>query len=112
MRLFDLSPQFVSLVRTVGAAGAYERCDSIEQADGVRFLCPKCFAERNSPIGVHAVVCWKPSVLPKVRPAGRWGMTGTGMYDLTLVPAALAVKTPADCQCRFSVKNGEVTFVV
>lgn len=56
-------------------------------AHGVKFLCPKCFANNGGPVGTHSVICWSRSagapedMEPK---PGRWKMDGTGLRDLTL----------------------------
>ena len=63
--------------------------DTLAEADGVWFLCPKCFADNGGTIGTHAVICWfvgrvSDDVDPK---PGRWTPTGTGLGDLTFVPS-------------------------
>lgn len=65
----------------------YVVVDSIEQAQGVEFLCPKCFAENNGRVGTHRVICWSRSrgIADEVKPGpGRWTLEGTGLHDLTL----------------------------
>lgn len=61
--------------------------DSIGEAQGVQFLCPKCFAANSGPVGTHLVMCWSRSrgIADDVMPGpGRWSMHGTGLDDLTL----------------------------
>ena len=64
--------------------------DALAEADGVWFLCPKCFAANGGPVGTHAVICWFVGRVPDdVDPKpGRWTPTGTGLSDLTFVPSA------------------------
>lgn len=64
--------------------------DTLAEADGVWFLCPKCFAANGSAVGTHAVICWFVGRVPDdVDPKpGRWTPTGTGLNDLTFVPSA------------------------
>lgn len=63
------------------------RVDALAEAQGVRFLCPKCFVANGGSRGTHSVVCWQGSkgVPPEALPnPGRWKMDGTGLDDLTL----------------------------
>lgn len=64
--------------------------DTLADADGVMFLCPKCFAENGGPVGTHSVICWfVGKVADDVDPKpGRWTPTGTSLDDLTFVPSA------------------------
>jgi hypothetical protein len=61
--------------------------DRIEDAQGVQFLCPKCFVANGGAVGTHQVICWSRSrgVPDEVRPQpGRWKIDGTSIDDLTL----------------------------
>lgn len=63
--------------------------DTLAEADGVWFLCPKCFVANGGSVGTHGVICWfvgkvSDDVDPK---PGRWTPTGTGLHDLTFVPS-------------------------
>jgi hypothetical protein len=64
--------------------------DALAEADGVMFLCPKCFAKNTGPVGTHRVICWFVDRVPDdVDPKpGRWTPRGTGLSDLTFVPSA------------------------
>lgn len=64
--------------------------DAIAEADGLMFLCPKCFVENGGPVGTHSVICWFVGRVPdEVDPKpGRWTPQGTSMSDLTFVPSA------------------------
>lgn len=54
-------------------------------AEGVYFLCPKCFEANGGKRGTHAIVCWGPDVPLDVEPGpGRWTLDGAGLDDLTL----------------------------
>ena len=63
--------------------------DALAEADGVWFLCPKCYAQNGGCVGTHAVICWFVGRVPDdVDPKpGRWTATGTGLSDLTFVPS-------------------------
>jgi Family of unknown function (DUF6527) len=101
MRLIDLGPNFLKIID----ASDYrlQDVDDIKQADGIRFLCPKCLH-----LSGHTVICWQPHVPPEIGFAGpgRWPFTGTGYNDLTLTPS---IFEQSDCKAHFFIKNGEVT---
>jgi len=63
------------------AGGLYDR-------HGIYFLCPKCFAFNNGPIGTHRCLCWFVGCVPDDRDPkpGRWTPSGMGIDDLTFVP--------------------------
>lgn len=81
--LSELEPEFLRWIDD----HHFERCDSIGEADGILFVCPKCFINngRQRP-GVHSIICWEPNVPQTTKPApGRWNLVGTGIHDLSLV---------------------------
>lgn len=86
--------------------------DRIDDADGVEFLCPKCFEANSGRVGTHAVVCWRPRVPPDIAPKpGRWEFQGTSLDDLTLVAGSSSVLLPGDgggCGAHFFVRNGAI----
>lgn len=88
--------------------------DTLAEADGVMFLCPKCFAENSGPIGTHSVICWfVGKVADDVDPKpGRWTPIGTGLHDLTFVPSAgrsHSVLLMGDCAWHGFVANGDAS---
>jgi hypothetical protein len=103
MRLTDLDPQFVrfeerhapdpqewedGVLRAAGSTYQVQiRVDSIQEAQGIRFACPKCYIANNGLVGTHGVLCWSSSrgVPDHATPGpGRWSLQGTGYNDLTL----------------------------
>lgn len=83
LRFIDLQPQFLVYVNR----GSFRHVDRIEDAQGISFLCPKCFEENHGPVGTHSVICWSSSrgVPEEAIPGpGRWTLEGTGYEDLTL----------------------------
>lgn len=64
--------------------------DTIAEADGLMFLCPKCCAANGGAVGTHRVICWFVGRVPDdVDPKpGRWTPRGTSLSDLTFVPSA------------------------
>jgi hypothetical protein len=108
MRLLDLEPAFVKCESELMSRDV----QSIQEADGVRFLCPVCWEKNKGPIGTHAVICWKPTV-PLSRPPGpgRWGLEGTGLHDLTLVAqqSSVLIKEPdGTMHLHCHIQDGEV----
>jgi hypothetical protein len=109
------------MVRTT--ATTYDRTEPFEfipvvetlaEADGVMFLCPKCYAENGGPVGTHSVICWFAGRVPDgVDPKpGRWTPTGTGLHDLTFVPSAgrsCSVLLLGGCGWHGFVANGDVS---
>jgi len=86
MKLTDLDPRFLK------SEGPYTHryVDALEEAQGVKFLCPKCYVANNGPIGTHSVMVWfdKSGVLDSALPGpGRWNVSGSGFADLTLYPS-------------------------
>lgn len=82
VKLRDLEPEFIR--RTDGGWQTVER---IEDAQGVRFLCPRCFRKNGGRVGTHAIICWSRSrgVPDDAQPGpGRWQLIGTSLDDLTL----------------------------
>lgn len=82
------------------------------EADGVDFLCPKCFAANGGPVGTHRVICWFAGRVPDdATPGpGRWIPSGTGLDDLTFVgPNAASVLLQGGCAWHGFIRNGEAT---
>ncbi len=85
--------------------------DTLAEAQGVTFLCPKCFLANGGPKGTHSIVCWAPVVPQTVDPKpGRWELVGTGFADLTLRAGSSSVllTDAAGCRAHFFVTNGEI----
>jgi hypothetical protein len=88
---------------------------SFAEAQGVMFLCPKCFAQNAGPVGTHSIICWSRSrgVPDTVSPKpGRWTMAGTGLHDLTLNGdppgrARSVLLTGDGCKWHGHVTNGD-----
>lgn len=85
-------------------------------ADGVMFLCPKCFQENLSKkgdgsLGTHSVICWFTGVPREVSPGpGRWNPSGTSLDDLTFVPpGAVSVLLTSGCGWHGFIRAGAAT---
>lgn len=140
MRLTDLEPQFLRYEEKLDTWEVVDRqpnpgedlssvphhmvtamrgfwpfVDKIEEAQGIEFLCPKCFAANGGRVGTHAVVCWSSSrgVPDKVAPGpGRWALRGAGYHDLTLDAEpgkSRSVLLLGGCAWHGFITNGEAT---
>jgi len=107
MRLVDLEPTFLKREDDTHFKTGVSR----DEADGVMFLCPKCFMDDPAgPVGTHPVVCWAPGVPQTTHPIpGRWSLVGTGFDDLSLVAGSSSIKLTTGCMWHGFVTNGEVT---
>lgn len=116
MKLIDLKPQFIRY-KTVGAYIYHVKVDKLEEAQGIRFLCPLCYQKNGGIAGTHSVICWSRSrgVPEEAQPSpGRWSLVGTGIHDLTLNGDAVggggarSVQLLGGCSWHGFVTNGEV----
>lgn len=131
MRLTELHPQFIRYEMHVEswtrrkADGSTEQVtgprvyipyvNSIAEAQGIMFLCPKCFAQNGGPVGTHMVICWSRSrgVPNSAEPGpGRWKLEGIGYSDLTLSAdppnTAHSVLLTTGCRWHGFITDGEV----
>lgn len=87
--------------------------DALSDAQGVLFLCPKCFVANGGPVGTHSVLCWflGRGVLDTEEPKpGRWNALGTGLSDLTLQAGSSSILlTGEGCKWHGFIRGGEVT---
>lgn len=94
-------------------------CPSVPQAQGVMFLCPKCYLEKGSAIGVHSVICWFAGrVSDDVTPGpGRWtpSENSTSIENLTFVPGtpprSTSVKLTGGCGWHGFIVSGEASIL-
>jgi hypothetical protein len=68
---------------------SWQEMDTLEGADGLKFLCPLCYHKNGGPVGTHVVICWFVGRVPddETPGPGRWTPRGTGLDDLTFVPS-------------------------
>ena len=98
----------------VGPAEYIPIVETLVEADGVMFLCPKCFAENGGPVGTHRVICWfVGKVSDEIDPKpGRWTPRGTSLVDLTFVPStgrSHSVLLTGGCKWHGFVTNGDAS---
>ncbi len=108
MKLTELEPRFL----TIASERRDKYTDDIAQADGIMFLCPKCFVENGGNVGTHSMICWfnGRSIPAEKKPGpGRWNPSGTGYEDLSFVePGATSVLCKGGCEAHFFIRNGEI----
>jgi hypothetical protein len=109
MRLVDLEAEFMKNLDEKSMTAV----PTLAEADGIMFICPKCFVEKGGPVGAHRVLCWFVGRVPDDRDPkpGRWQPSGTGLDDLTFVgPAAASVLLSGPgCGWHGFVRNGDAT---
>lgn len=108
MRLLELEPSFVR--HNPGPPETWSHVDTLAEAHGIYFMCPKCFADNGGPIGTHIVVCWFVGKVPDdVSPKpGRWVPSG-GYDDLSFVgPSSASVALSGGCNAHFFVMGGAI----
>lgn len=110
LSLRELDAHFIRL-----NAQGFRRVDSLEEAHGLLFLCPKCFLANKGPVGTHTVLCFfrGRGVPDDEKPGpGRWNPAGTGLDDLSFVgPEQCSVDLRGSAGCRWhgNVLNGRAT---
>lgn len=107
MRLMELDPHFLVRKPTtvVGMRHVLERTSDLAVADGIRFLCPKCFKDNGGADGTHAIVV--PFAGRALHERG-WQVSGTKFSDLTLRPSISIYTEKGGCGFHGYITNGEV----
>jgi hypothetical protein len=115
MRLTDLEPQFVRYVTQsrdeqfaegrVTPAEYLHHVNTLDDAQGIVFLCPACFAKNGGSVGTHGIEVafanrgvkdHQGSKNREGKPS-RWNAAGTNYSDLTTTPSILI--DPAEPIC-------------
>jgi uncharacterized protein DUF6527 len=89
---------------------------SLAEAQGIHFLCPKCWTENKGPVGTHLceVTFEGRGVLPhqgirgSKEPGPRWNVTGTNFEDLSTTPSILII---GGCNWHGYITAGEVSIL-
>lgn len=109
MKLTELEGHFLKILLPDPPGSPVRRyapTTEIAGADGLGFLCPKCFAKNGGPVGTHSMRCWAEHVSQDHYPKpGRWPMTGTGLHDVTLSPS---IQITGGCGAHFWIRGGEI----
>ena len=103
--------QFVDSVKHPdGVKRSMPYVDTLAEAHGVLFLCPKCYVANGGDVGTHPVICWFTGKVPDYASPGpgRWNPQGTGLIDLTFVPGvkSCSVAIIGGCEWHGFVTNG------
>ncbi len=107
MKLAELEPRLLKITEDPKVW----RCEGIawSEADGLEFLCPKCWLANHGPIGTHAVICWKRHVPQTIPPIpGRWDHQGSSLEDITLVAGSSSVQLIGGCNAHFWIRAGAI----
>lgn len=87
----DLEGRFIRLISTDGQSERLQIVDEIQDAQGVWFLCPKCYEKNGqSNEGTHMVLLWfRNRGVPIAAPPGpgRWEARGNTLDALSLDPS-------------------------
>lgn len=86
MKLTDLEAEFIQWTGTGPDDYGWKFVSNLNEATGIKFLCPKCFLHNKGPVGTHMVVCHRFGKVPDwMQPGpGRWVFDGTSLDNLTL----------------------------
>lgn len=102
----------------ITSINTFEHVELVRHAQGVTFLCPKCYIARGcSKYGVHSVICWfaHRNVPPHLPPApGRWNPSpsSTSIDDLEFIgPGSFSVQLTSGCMWRGYIKGGRATIL-
>lgn len=109
LTLAQLEPELLRLIPgETGERRSSEKVATLAKAQGVWFLCPKCFQANGSSSGTHMVMCWfrDRSVPADVTPGpARWAVSGTSLANLTLSPS---IQLLGGCSWHGFVVNGAI----
>lgn len=92
MRLSELDPHWITEFHASGHRE--DQVSSATDAQGVRILCPKCFAENGGACGTHSILVpfadrgVPADAMPQMP---RWKASGTTFDDLTTSPSILLI---------------------
>lgn len=84
--------------------------DTLAEADGVQYLCPKCFTCNGGPVGTHSILNWFVGKVPdNITPTGgRWIPQGE-LENLTYIgPSSASVLLTGACQAHFHIRDGAI----
>jgi hypothetical protein len=122
MRFTELEPQFMryeTRPQPQADAGKYlHHVNSLDEAQGIHFLCPICFVKNGGNVGTHLIevtfsgrgVSDDEGSHNREGKPSRWGVSGTGYSDLSTTPSVLIDPAlPACAGWHGYITNGDVT---
>jgi len=106
-------PREIRTFATADADGNYTVLIPFSEAQGIEFLCPKCFITNGGDIGTHwCEVTFTDRSVPddmgshnKEGKAVRWTVTGDNFENLTITPSILL---EGGCNWHGFITNGEI----
>jgi hypothetical protein len=107
MRLSELEPHWITEFHAGGHRE--DQVTSAAEAQGVRMLCPKCFAENGGSVGTHSVlVPFQDRAVPAeaMPQMPRWAASGSTFEDLSTTPSILL---KGGCGWHGFITKGDVT---
>lgn len=111
MRLTDLEPEWLKWE----SPSSFKTVATLEEANGLWFLCPDCFKKNGGKVGTHAIICWSRSrgAPEDARPGpGRWKIDGTSFEDVTFnadpPEDRRSIRLTSGCNAHFHITGGEV----
>lgn len=81
--LLELRAEFIAFHRRYGM----KVVKTLDEAQGLIFLCPACFEKNDGARGTHSVICWTKNVTKDLGfndRHHRYRFEGTGLDDLSL----------------------------
>lgn len=107
--LRELEAEFLTLTER-----GFQSVETLAEARGVWFVCPKCFKAKGGRAGSHKVICWFVGVAlapDRVGP-GRWNPSGTSLDDLSFIgPGSYSVQLTGGCAWHGHISNGRATIL-
>lgn len=95
--------------RIVVPGRTIEQVKRLADAQGVWFLCPKCWRANGGPVGTHGVLCWfqgRGVPAGEAPGPGRWNARGTSLDDLTLEAGSSSILLRGGCAWHGFVRDG------
>ena len=81
----------------------------MDEAHGIRYLCPQCYAQNGGPVGTHGIINMTPDIGQEFRPTpGRWNFVGTSLDDLSLVAGSSSILITSECNAHYFITNGRI----
>ncbi len=104
MKLTQLDGQLLKIT----GKGGFRTDATMAEAQGVLFICPKCYATNKGKVGTHSIIIWfrDKGVPAEMEPKPRWLATGTSIDDLTCSPSVALI---GDCAWHGWIRNGDAT---
>ncbi len=107
MKLTELEPILLKRINDK----THQTVGVLSDADGIMFLCPKCFAANKGRGGTHNIICWfNGRVLTPMNPLTKqWNPSGSNWKAFGFDPSGeQGIKVNGGCGWQGFIENGEV----